>query len=85
MVEVGACRDFQKGYFRLPRREIGYLRFILEGYDGLAFMRTLDSKIGLVEITWPPVRSADVKALLQALAVEVGLEEVATPTVVAPL
>ena len=39
---------FSKRYFRLPRAEIGHLRFILESYDGLAFARTLDSGSGLV-------------------------------------
>ncbi len=35
---------FQQRQFRLSRREIGYLRFLVEGYDGLLFMRTLDGR-----------------------------------------
>jgi hypothetical protein len=73
---------FSKRYFQIPRAEIGHLRFILESYDGLAFARTLDNQLALVEIAYPPSRSHDVEPLLEALAVEIGLQEVAAPDVV---
>ena len=76
---------FSKRYFRLPRAEIGHLRFILESYDGLAFARTLDSGSGLVEIACSPSRSKDVDGLLKALAEEVGLIEVQVPQTLPPL
>ncbi len=76
---------FSKRYFRIPRAEIGHLRFILESYDGLAFARTLDNQLALVEIAYPPSRSRDVEPLLSALAVEVGLQEVAPPDEIPPL
>lgn len=76
---------FEKRYFMLPRTGIGYLRFILESYDGLAFARTLDRQDGLVEIAFPVSRKADVDALLEALAKEVSLQEVSAPPLVPPL
>ena len=76
---------FSKRYFQMPRAEIGHLRFILESYDGLAFARTLDNQLALVEIAYPPSRSYDVEPLLEALAAEIGLQEVAAPAVVPPL
>lgn len=76
---------FRKRYFQLPRAEIGYLRFILESYDGLAFARTLDSASGLVEIACSPSRMVDVDGLLRALAEEVGLSEVPVPEELPPL
>ena len=76
---------FSKRYFRLPRAEIGHLRFILESYDGLAFSRTLDSGSGLVEIACSKSRSKDVDGLLKALAEEVGLMEVQVPQTLPPL
>ena len=51
---------FSKRYFQMPRAEIGHLRFILESYDGLAFARTLDNQLALVEIAYPPSRRHDV-------------------------
>jgi hypothetical protein len=76
---------FSKRYFQIPRAEIGHLRFILESYDGLAFARTLDNQLALVEIAYPPSRSHDVEPLLIALAEEVGLQEVPTPEEILPL
>jgi hypothetical protein len=76
---------FTKRYFQLPRAEIGYLRFILESYDGLAFARTLDNRTALVEIACSPSRAADVEKLLSALAEDAGLTEVCPPEDVPPL
>ena len=70
---------FNKRYFILPRAEIGHLRFLLESYDGLAFVRTLDKQKGLVEIAYPPSRTHDVESLLKDLTSEVGLQEVDAP------
>jgi len=70
---------FCKRYFEIPRAEIGHLRFILESYDGLAFARTLDNQLALVEVAYSPSRREDVEQLFKALAAEVGLQEVATP------
>lgn len=76
---------FSKRYFKIPRAEIGHLRFILESYDGLAFARTLDNQLAMVEIAYSPSRRVDVELLLNALAAEVGLQEVAAPENVPPL
>ena len=62
--------------FQLPTARIAYLRFILEGYDGLAFMRTLDPGRGLVEIGYPLLRRRDAEDLLGALGAEIGLTEI---------
>ena len=64
---------FQQRRFHLPRREIAYLRFLVEGYDGLLFLRTLEAAAGLVEIAWPAGRAAEAAAVLAALARETGL------------
>jgi len=37
-------------YYRVDRREIAFLRFILEAYDGLAVLETLDPKRGEVVV-----------------------------------
>jgi hypothetical protein len=68
-----------KRYFRVPRREIGYLRFILESYDGLAFVSTLDSAEGLVEIVYPASRRQDADGLIDALVDELGMTEQTAP------
>ena len=77
--------DFQKRYYLVPRHEIAYLRFIMESYDGLLFMRTLDKQTGLVEVAYPPTRAEDAEGLLAALADEAGMQPVPVPDEVAPL
>lgn len=49
-----------------PER-IHYLKFILEGYEGLAIQSTVDPGKGLVELRYPPERDSDVRALLDDL------------------
>ena len=79
------AESFSKRYFQMPRAEIGHLRFILESYDGLAFARTLDNRLALVEIAYSPSRVSDVETLLEVLVKEVGLQEVAAPEEIPPL
>jgi hypothetical protein len=69
-----------KRCFTVPKREIGYLRFTFEGYDGLIFMRTLKAADGLIEIGYPPELREDAEALLVAVDLEVGLVEAERPS-----
>ena len=39
-----------KHIFRVDRREINYLRVIIESYDGMAVVRTIDPQEALIEI-----------------------------------
>ncbi len=64
---------FIRRSFQLPAREVGYLRFLVEGYDGLLFLRTLDGRVATVEISYPPSREAEAAEVLAALQAEVGL------------
>lgn len=47
-----------------PER-IHFLKFILEGYDGLAILSTVDAGQGIVELRYPPEAENDLKELLQ--------------------
>lgn len=70
---------FVKRCFRLDRSAIAYLRFILEGYDGLVFLRTLDPRTALVEVAYSPANRRDAELLLAALAAECGMVEEPLP------
>jgi len=63
-------------FFRVNPYEIHYLKFILEAYEGLATLTTLDSATGLIQLAVPPGRKDSLDALLQALGPELGLERV---------
>lgn len=71
--------------YRIDKRQIGYLRFILEGYDGLGFVRTLDAAGGLIEIAWPASRGRDMQDLLAVLTCELGLRKQPRPEDYQPL
>ena len=72
-------QTFCKRYFLIDRKRIADLRFLLESYDGIAFVRSLDGKKGLVEIAYPPSRSVDAEALVASLVIELAMEEVEAP------
>ena len=65
--------------YRIDRREIAYLRFILEGYDGLAVLTTLDGRAGLVALRVPPGRESTVDGIMADLGREIMIEAVETP------
>lgn len=76
---------FERGYYQLGKDKIAMLRFLLESYDGLVFLRTLDSRQALVELTWPPSRAVDALALIAALELELGMQPAPIPAEVPPL
>ena len=41
-------------YFRIDRRHISYLRFILEAYEGMAVLTTIDAGEGIVKVLVAP-------------------------------
>ena len=66
-------------YFQLDRRDLAYLTFILEAYDGLATLSTVDRKQTLVSITTYPDSAEALDDLLAALGREITLTETAPP------
>ncbi|MCA9669253.1 MAG: DUF4911 domain-containing protein [Myxococcales bacterium] len=65
-------------YFRIPRANIGLLRFILESYEGLAQLRALPRR---AEVEWliPPELVAQADDLARDLEHELGLVPIDQP------
>lgn len=63
-------RQCTRIYFRMDRREIGFLRFIMEAYDNLAMARTIDAREGRMVVHAPPGCETDVLAILADLGRE---------------
>jgi len=61
-------------YYRADRREISFLRFIFEAYDGLAVIETLDPKAGIICFHIAPGCEADVEMVLRDLKNDIMLE-----------
>ena len=52
---------------RIAPNRIHFLKFILEGYDGLAVLSTVDSAKGIVLLRYPQEMELDVVCLLEDL------------------
>lgn len=66
-------------YFRVNRHDLVYLKFILEAYEGLAVLSTVQREEAVVRIGYPHFSAADVDALLAALSGEIEMTEVPAP------
>lgn len=56
--------------------QIHYLRFIMEAYEGLGVVTTLDPKTGLVQLSIAPGCEDDVLAILEAEKAQLKLHSV---------
>jgi len=59
---------------RIDPEQIYFLKFILEGYDNLTIMSTVDRIDGVMELKYPPELEEDVKGVLQSMAQRLKLE-----------
>jgi hypothetical protein len=64
---------------RVPRRDIAYVKFVIESYEGVAVTRTVDPAAGMVVALVAPDFLADAQRIVAALAAEGACEEVALP------
>ena len=55
--------------------KIAFLKFILEGYDGLAILSTLDNKCGQLVLRFFPALRDDLLAILSSLSFVEILDE----------
>jgi len=69
-------------YFRINRRDISYLRFILEAYEGVAVLTTVDARDGIVKILIAPGSERLVAEVLDALCArrDILMEPLPDPT-----
>ena len=70
-----------KKYYRIDRREICFLKFILEGYEGLALLSTCNPERGIVVLKIAPGCETEANVLMQALQKEIMIEERRPPTI----
>ncbi len=66
--------ETQSLYLRISPKEIYYLKFILEAYDGMALLSTVDAAEGLVVARYPAEWRDDLFGLLSSLAPEIKPE-----------
>jgi len=63
-----------KKYYRIERKEICFLKFIFEAYDGIAMLTTVDPDSGVVMFHIAPGCEDDVEMVLQDLQHHIMIE-----------
>ncbi|MBU3948350.1 MAG: DUF4911 domain-containing protein [Proteobacteria bacterium] len=71
--------EITKRYYRIERKNISFLRFIFEAYDGIAIITTVDRFNGIVMFRIPPGCENEVDAVLQDLGKNIWIEEYKIP------
>ena len=59
-----------KHCYRVDRRQISFIRFVLEAYDNVAVMTTLDSREAVVQISVAPGCESMVAGIVDSFADE---------------
>ncbi|MGQ9509645.1 MAG: DUF4911 domain-containing protein [Thermodesulfobacteriota bacterium] len=66
--------DTHSRFLRLNRKDIAYLKFIIEAYEGMAVVRTKDPNEGIVELMVAPGWEKEVEEVLEGLRKEIPME-----------
>lgn len=64
-------------FFRVGRGQHAYLTFIVESYEGICTISTVDNAQGIVRVLPSEGQEDDLEGLIRALQEEIGMEEVA--------
>jgi hypothetical protein len=64
-----------KKFLRVDRKEICFLKFIVEAYDGIATITTIDAHQGIVMLRIAPGCEGDVEAVLQDLKKDIIIDD----------
>ena len=67
-----------KRYYRVDRREIAFIKFIFEAYDGIAGMRTTDPAKGIIKLHIAPGCEEQVDRILQDLKKKILIRRLAS-------
>ncbi|MGB5157440.1 DUF4911 domain-containing protein [Desulfobacterium sp. N47] len=71
--------EITKKYYRIDRKNISFLKFIFEAYDGIAIITTIERFNGIVMFRIPPGCENDVDTVLQDLKKHIWIEEYEIP------
>ncbi len=61
-------------YLYLQRKDIAYLRFILESHHNLAYISILDKYEAVAQVTFAPGQKEELLAFLNGLAEEIEIK-----------
>jgi DNA-directed RNA polymerase subunit F len=67
-------RPFKK-FLKLNRKDISYVQFLIESYEGLAAVTTVDEKVAIIKLSIMPDSVSDVDKILDSIRKEVDFTE----------
>jgi hypothetical protein len=65
-----------KKYFKLERKNIVIVQYIIEGYEGMATVTTIDSREAVIQISIMPDYISDISSLLEYLKKKYKMKEI---------
>ena len=71
--------DVDQIYLRVRPRDIAYIKFIIESYEFVGIIRTVDRKEAIIVLLVVPDGRELAKQLLVSLADEIPIEEIPRP------
>jgi hypothetical protein len=67
-------------YYRVDRREIAYIKFVIESYDGVGLLSTVEPQSGLIVIRIPPGCEELIDDIISDLKKTIMIEPAAQPS-----
>ena len=64
--------SIQEVYLRIAPDRFHFLKFILEGYDNLAVLSSVDMKRGIVRVRYPSDLAGELYGLLSSIASKIS-------------
>lgn len=62
-------------YYRVRRTDLVFLKFILEAYEGMSTLSTVEPKEAIVRLSVPAGFDTDMMELLESLSSEISLQQ----------
>jgi hypothetical protein len=72
---VSFAMDTISLFIQIPPREIAYLTFVLESYEGVAAIRTVNPRKGIVELMVSPSYQEEIWEILKSLVEEFPIQD----------
>ncbi len=68
-----------KKYFKLKRKDIALVQFIIEGYEEMATVTTIDPQTAIIQISIIPDFISDMNSIIKDLKNKYKMEEINCP------
>ncbi len=64
--------------YKVPPSEIGFISSIIDSYEGMANLRTLDEERGYVELWISPFFEKEIDNIIESLKKDILIEKIST-------